>query len=62
MDFFNAKKWEVCLAGALLVLIPLADAYQAGAFTGKSVMDGLIAAGIIVVRALASHQQTPPAS
>lgn len=60
MDFLNDKRWEVALAALMPVLIPLADAYEAGTFHGKSIVTGLVLGAIIVLRALASHKQAPP--
>lgn len=55
--FWDAKQWEIILAGALTVLTPLADAYESGAFTNKSIVTGLVVGGIVIIRALASHKQ-----
>lgn len=60
MDFLNDKRWEMALAALMPVLIPLADAYEAGTFHGKSIVTGIVLGAIIVLRALASHKQTPP--
>ncbi len=62
LSFFDEKRWEVALAALMPVLIPLADAYEAGSFHGKSIVTGIILGAIIVLRAAASHKQTPPAS
>ena len=60
--FLNSKKWEIMLAGAMPFVTALLDAYQTGAFHGKSVADGLVIAAIIVLRAAASNHQTPAPS
>ena len=59
MGFIASKKWELLLAAASPFVLAILDAYQTGAFHGKSVADGLVVAALIVLRAAASHQQTP---
>lgn len=60
-DLVASKRWEMALAALMPVLIPLADAYEAGTFHGKSIVTGLVLGAIIVLRAAASHRQSPPA-
>ncbi len=60
MGFIQDKRWELALAAATPILIPLADAYEAGTFHGKSIVTGIILGAIIVLRAAASHRQSPP--
>lgn len=60
MGFLSEKRWEMVLAAAMPVLIPLADAYEQGAFHGKSIVTGIIFGAIIALRALASQKQSPP--
>ena len=60
MGFISDKKWEMALAAVMPILIPLADAYEAGTFHGKSIVTGIILGAIIALRALASHRQSPP--
>lgn len=60
-DFLNEKRWELALGALMPILIPLADAYEAGAFHGKSIVTGLVLGAIVVLRAAASHRQSPPA-
>lgn len=61
MDFLNDKKWEMALAALMPLVIPLADAYEQGRFSGHTIVTGIILGAIIVLRAAASHRQSPPA-
>lgn len=61
MGFVTDKRWEVALGVLMPLVIPLADAYEQGRFSGHTIVTGIILGAIIVLRAAASHRQSPPA-